>query len=331
MNIRMRTAATALALSLAVTVAACGGDDSDAASGDAGKSFTIGLQSPESLDIVPVRLALDELTADGYSIEIAFFDSPDTLGQAMQSGDIDMGVVNAGTIFRSIDAGLDAKIFMALSATGYQMMARKELTSCASLDGKVLGIESRESTTGSLAARWLKSSCPDAKPKLTVVPGSENRIAGMLAGQIDASPIDYQNSTVLLNQASDRFGVIEAFSDARELAAAVYATTDWLAANKELVSSFVDAYITKIQEGYKDVNALAPKAAEVVPDLDPEVRKQVLDLWVETHQWNPVSGVQPAYIERAIDLYGTATGYKNIKTADQVSTTEFVAGQPADL
>lgn len=327
MKVRTKIAGSVGVLCLAL--AGCGGSSESAEEGSDGMTpFTVGLASPESMDIVPARIALDEMAAKGYEFDIEYFESPETLGQAMQSGAIDWGVINAGTIFSSIDAGLEAKIFMGLSSTGYDMLATSDLTSCQDLQGKILAIEAIESTTGALVASWLQNSCPEVEPELTVVPGSENRIAGMLSGQIDASPIDYQNSLVLMEQAPGDYTTIEAFAEARELAAAFWATDAWLEANDAVVRDLVSTYVATVESIYADPSIVSAKAAEVIPDIDPELREQVIQVFVDTHQWIPVSGVQPEYVQRAIDFYGTIRDYTNITTADQVSTTEYVQDQP---
>ncbi len=335
------------AMAALVSLAACGGSSggdggtsagSAAPAGSAGSSgsssvtgsFTIGTQQAgdPSVDISIAELTIDKLKSQGWNIKEKDFSSPETLAQAMQQGQIDMGVVAAGTAFASIDAGLDAKVFLSLDATGYEMIAKKDITSCQDLNGKVVGIESREGTTGSLVAAWMKTpDCSGVKPKLTIVPGSSNRVAGMLAGQIDASAIDIQNA-VTLNQKSKDFAPISSFSASSQLAAAFYATDKWLKANADAVKAFAKTYVDVLQQGYADPSIIKTEAAKIVPDMDATLRDQVIDQWVKLKLWNPVAGVQPDYVDSALKLYGAATPYKTVKSASDVSTNEYVTGLP---
>jgi NitT/TauT family transport system substrate-binding protein len=330
------TATTAVTSLFALT--ACGSSGSStaaaAAAGTASSSgahtFTIATQEggDPSVDITITELTLDKLRSEGWNIKETDFTSPETLAQAMQQGHIDIGIVAAGTEFSSIDAGMKAKVFLALNSTDYQLVAKKGLTSCQDLNGKVLGIESREGTTGSLVAAWLKTpDCAGVTPKLTVVPGSSNRVAGMLAGQVDASAIDLQN-TVELNQKSKDFVTIPSFAQSSQLAASFYASDQWLTANASLVKTFDKTYVDILQQGYADPSIIKNEAAKLVPDMDATTRNEVIDQWVKLKLWDPVSGVQPAYINSALKLYSAATPYKTVKSAADVSTTEYVAGLP---
>jgi ABC-type nitrate/sulfonate/bicarbonate transport system substrate-binding protein len=333
MALTATTAATAL-----VALTACGSSGSStsaaagtgSASASGGKSFTIGTQEggDPSVDETIMKMTLDKLKSEGWTIKETDFTSPATLATAMQQGQVDMGIVAAGTEFSSIDAGFKAKVFLSLNSTDYQMVAKNGLASCKDLNGKVVGIESREGTTGSLVASWLKTpACAGVTPKLTVVPGSSNRVSGMLAGQIDASAIDLQN-TLELQQKSKGFGTIASFAQSSQLAAAFYASDSWLSANASLVKTFDQTYVDLLQQGYANPQLLKTEAAKIVTDEDPTLLNETIDQWVKLKLWDPVSGVQPAYINSALKLYGTATPYKTVKSAADVSTTEYVAGLP---
>jgi hypothetical protein len=89
---------------------------------------------------------------------------------------------------------------MGQSNTDFQMVAKTEFETCESLDGKRVAVQSREGTTGVLTARWFEQECPQARPNILIVPGSENRVAGLIADQLDAAPIDAQNTALLMEQ-----------------------------------------------------------------------------------------------------------------------------------
>src|SRR5690606_5634549 len=144
-------------------------------------------------------------------INLVDFESPETMSQAMVSGDIDLGWTSSGTVFAAIDAGAPVKAFLGHSRPDFAMIAKKGLDSCDDLDGQRLAVHSREGSTGTLTDSWLALECPDAKPQILIVPGSENRLAGMLTDQIDASPVDLFTSLQVLAEYPDQFHEIEGF------------------------------------------------------------------------------------------------------------------------
>src|SRR4029079_2873385 len=135
---------------------------------------------------VPNLAAIDRLKAMGYEVTNAEFQSPEAMTLALQKGDVDIINTSAGTAFSAIDAGFAGKVFLGQSNADFQMVARKEFQTCESLDGKRVAVQSREGTPGVLATRWFSSVCPKAKPNILIVPGSENRVAGLIASQLDA-------------------------------------------------------------------------------------------------------------------------------------------------
>jgi ABC-type nitrate/sulfonate/bicarbonate transport system substrate-binding protein len=161
------------------------------------------------------------------------------------------------------------------------------------------------------------------------VPGSENRVAGLINDQLDAAPIDAQNTALLMQQVPGEFAVIDSFAESSKLLASVfYARSDWLAENSQAVKDFAAAYNEVIQAAYEDPAPFLASLKETLPDADPVILEEVLNGWLERRVWNPVGGVQPDTIQAAIDFYSSARAYERITGPDVVSTTEFVEGLP---
>jgi ABC-type nitrate/sulfonate/bicarbonate transport system substrate-binding protein len=289
--------------------------------------INFGFEVPLSIVNVPNFAAVDRLKEMGYEVAIAEFQSPETMTLALQKGDVDIINTSAGTAFSAIDAGFDGKVFLGQSNADFQMVARKDLQTCESLDGKRVAVQSREGTTGVLAARWFANACPTAKPDIMIVPGSENRVAGLIAGQLDASPIDTQNTANLMKQRPGEFDVIDSFSESTKLLASVFVTrSDWLAANKQAAADFAKAYVDAVNKGAAKPDLVLEQTKKLLPDLDPAMLEEVVKGWIARGVWNPVGGVQPETIDAAIAFYSSARPYAKIKTAADVSTAEFVAG-----
>jgi ABC-type nitrate/sulfonate/bicarbonate transport system substrate-binding protein len=290
-----------------------------------GEPLIIGFEGPASISTVPMLMTADRLREKGFKVEVVEFQSPETMSLALQAGEIHLGSTNAGTVFSAIDAGFDGIAFMGSAAADFLMVARTGLDTCADLDGRAVAIQSTVSTTGALTTRWLAEECPEAKPNVLVVPGSENRVAGLIAGQLDASAVDTQNTTQLLKQRPGEFGTIDSFAESADLVGSLYyGSADWLAKNQELVRAFVANYIDIVNETYADPSAVKERLHKLLEGTDPAILDQVVDSWVERRIYIPVEGVQPERIEDALKVYGASRTYKKISNASDVATTAYL-------
>jgi NitT/TauT family transport system substrate-binding protein len=315
-----------LLATMALLVSACGGsgDDAGSAAGGGSKRIKIGIESPWSVPYLTTAVAIDRMKTKGYTVEPVLFDSPETMTQALASKQIDVGSTSVGSIFAAIDAGLPAKAFLGLNQNNFVMVAKSAYTTCQSLDGKRIGIHSQEGSTGTMTRAWLKQECPGAHPKILVVPGSENRIAGLIANQLDASPVDIQSATQLQKRKPGEFTIIESFGQMDIVASMFFARTDWLQANHQLVQEFVNAYVAVTDEANKDPNVVTAKARELIPEVDQQTLQDVLKEWVARKIWDPVGTLDDSAVASTLDFYRQQTQYKNIHAPADVVDRSFV-------
>jgi NitT/TauT family transport system substrate-binding protein len=244
--------------------------------------------------------------------------------QALASKQIDVGSTSVGSIFAAIDAGLPAKAFVGLNQNNFVMVAKSTYTTCQSLDGKRIGVHSQEGSTGTQTKAWLEQECPSAKPKLVVVPGSENRVAGLIANQLDASPLDIQSATQLQKRKPGEYTIIDSFGEMQIVASMFFSRTDWLQSNRQLAQEFVNTYVAVTDEANKDPNVVAPKAKELIPELDEQTVDDVLKEWVARKIWDPVGTLDDAAVTSTLDFYRQQTQYQNIKGPADVVDRTFV-------
>jgi ABC-type nitrate/sulfonate/bicarbonate transport system substrate-binding protein len=290
-------------------------------------TIRLGVEIPASIVNVPMFMAVDRLKDMGYEVRRVEFQSPETMTLALQNREVDIIGTSVGTAYSAIDAGFQGKAFLGMASSDFLMVARKELTSCESLDGKRIAVQSREGTTGVLAARWFEKECPRARPNIMIVPGSENRVAGLIAGQLDASPIDSQNTAQLMALRPGQFDTIKSFGQGDKLLASVYISpTAWLDQNKEMLKVLAKTYVHVLHEAQRDRAPFVARTKELLATTDPKIVEAVVDSWLTRDVFVPVWGVDPHAVEGAIKFYSSARPYRRIKTASDVSTNEFVEG-----
>jgi ABC-type nitrate/sulfonate/bicarbonate transport system substrate-binding protein len=287
-------------------------------------TMRIAIEAPVEVVYLPTYVALDRLTAMGYTVETTLFDAPETMTQAAASGDIDVGSTSAGTVFASVDAGLDARAFMGLANNSFVMVSKKEYPTCQSLDGKRVGVHSVEGTTGTLTKVWLEKECPSAKPDILIVPGSPNRLAALLANQLDASPLDIPSAIQLLDEKPDDFVLIESFGNVDVVGSYFYGTRAWLSANTELAKDFAKVYSDVIAEISSDPTPILQKAAELIPETDAETMKKIAKVWIDGKIWDPIGAVQDDRVTSTIAFYGTSSTYEHVKVPADVVDSSIV-------
>lgn len=289
------------------------------------KTVRLGLEIPASIVNVPMLITLDRLKDQGYTIQIVEFQSPETMTLALQNGEVDLIGTSVGTAFSAIDAGFDGRAFIGMAMSDFLMVATTDLTTCQSLDGKNVAVQSREGTTGVLTARWLASECPDARPNVMIVPGSENRVAGLIAGQLDASPIDSQNTAQLMALRPGDFATIDSFAKAGVLASVYIAASSWLTDQAETVQTLVSAYNDVVNETKTDRAEFMERTKALLADTDPAIVEAVVNGYLDRGVLVPVSGLRAEVVQDAIAFYSSAQPYANIDGPEDVATDRFVA------
>lgn len=287
-------------------------------------SFTLGVEVPASVVNVPMLMTIDRLADDGFAVTTVNFQSPETMTLALQNGEVDMIGISVGTVFSAVEAGLEAKLMLGLANSDFHMIALSELETCADLDGHSVAIHSYEGTTGAMTTRWLDTECPEARPNVMIVPGSENRLAGLLAGQLDASPIDTQSALQLMDERPGEFDFIDSFSDNALLASGYVASNAWMEENPEIATQLARTYIAIIDEITQDPQLLIEETLARIPDVNISLIERVVPNWIENELFVPAVGVAPEVIEEALAFYGAARPYENIGSAADVSTDQFV-------
>ncbi|MFT4028903.1 MAG: hypothetical protein QM675_03420 [Protaetiibacter sp.] len=281
----LRLAAVGLVGTLAL--AACTTEPEAPATDGGTTSATLGF-SGWSVAYLPTAIAIDRLAEQGFDIEpVALGGNPNQL-QAFAQGEVDIAAI--AQVMDLVDQGLEADFFLAGNSNEFVMVARADYPDCASLDGRVVGIQSEASFVGQLAIQWFAEECPEASPAITVVEGSENRLAALLQNQMDASPIDLQDWTLLNAERPGEFEIVENFAETLPIMRGAFsASTEWLDANPALAEAWVTTHLAVYRDIYDDPSLLIAKAEELLPEVDAELLPDIIAAFIEAEVW-PVDG-----------------------------------------
>ncbi len=181
-------------LSIALSIAACGGGRGAAppnASGLEQTRLKVGIISVTAT-YVPLYLAVDDglFAKEGLEVELLPFRGGSDLIKAVVSGSADLGVVSLAEVTSGIAAGQPLKAFYAgFNVPAFDWYAMPSITSIADARGKRFGVTQYGSSTDFLTRYALALHGIDPAKDAQIVQGGDSptRLAAMQAGQIDVN------------------------------------------------------------------------------------------------------------------------------------------------
>ncbi|WP_048646742.1 ABC transporter substrate-binding protein [Nitratireductor soli] len=274
-----------------------------------------------SVGYLPTAIALDRLADMGYDIKAVELGGNSNQLQAAATGAIDISAI--AQILDAMDQGLDSKFFLAGNSNEFLLVSKTGLNTCASLDGKSLGIHSVGSFVGQLALQYLAANCPDTKANVTVIEGSENRLAALIAGQLDSSVIDLQDWTLLNAKMPGKFEITSDFTSTMPIMRAAFAARpDFIATHQNLVMDWVKVHLDVYREIYENPQLLTDKGLELLGEIDPEVLPKLVAAFVEAKIWPADGGLSESSVQETIDFFNNdGEPFQKITAADVVDRT----------
>ena len=276
----------------------------------------IALAETPSDEVAAFFLALDRAKANGLDYEWTAFADEELAIQAVLSGQMDIGF---GTPYAAMQkAKAPVRIIFQLSKLKFFPVSSKKYSSLKDLDGEPIMLHSRGGGTDSIA-NVIEDRIGIKFGKRSYVPGSQNRIVALMAGQTDATIVDLANKNKLMKQRGDDFNVLPMFEvDASD--EALFANVNWIKANAKDVDIFVQALLSVYRDMIKDPTIIG---RETNPDGPiGQLPKEVLD------------GLDAFYAE-AVEggLYDADGGGKKAALADMdwYSKAGQLTGDPASL
>ncbi len=276
----------------------------------------IALAETPSDEMAAFFVALDRAKANGLDYEWTAFADEELAIQAVLSGQMDIGFGTPYSIMQRSKAPL--RIIFQLSKLKFFPVTTMDYTSLKDLDGQPIMLHSRGGGTDSIA-NVIEEKEGIKFGERSYVPGSDNRVVALLAGQGKATILDLSNKNKIVAEAGDRFHALPMFDvDASD--EALFANLDWIQSNEEQVDIFVKALLSTWGDMTKDPTIISK---ETNPDGPiGQLPKEILD------------GLDGFYTEAvAGGLYDAGGGGRKAAAADMDWYTEAgqLEGDPASL
>ena len=237
-------------------------------------TIRIALAEPPSDELAAFFVALERAKANGLDYEWTAFADEELAIQAVLSGDMDIGF---GTPYAAMQRSkAPIRIIYQLSKLVFFPVTTKEFNKLADLNGQPIMLHSRGGGTDSIA-NVIEEKEGIKFGERSYVPGSNNRVVAMIAGQGKATILDLSNKNKIVAQAGDSFHALPMF-EVKASDEALFANLNWIKENEKAVNIFVDALHSVWTDMAKDPtiirretnpnNPIGQLPAEVLAELD---------------------------------------------------------------
>jgi NitT/TauT family transport system substrate-binding protein len=282
------------------------------------KSFVLAIGGP-GVSTVGILATVADLNADGWSIETPELTAGELQLQGVASGDFQISSGNGNNVLVAAQQGLPVKAIASRIKNEWTLYATSDITECAQLDGKRLAIHSEGSPATFMTRNWIEQNCPGINPEYIILPGSENRYAALLQGEIDASPIELSDAIALEAEGGDRFARLTAFADTLPnlLLTPVYANTQWTAENPNTTTAFLVALLENYRRFNEDPEYFKQRIIEVLPGINQDTLDAVVENYVALGMYDGTGGITPEQQQFSIDFITEAGGIEPGLSPDQ--------------
>jgi ABC-type nitrate/sulfonate/bicarbonate transport system substrate-binding protein len=322
----------ALVLGFALIAAACGGGDDDesaAGGGGDGGAGTQGIRVGYASDLDPNDIA-DQIGLEAAGAEVVELTEDSAVIAGLIRGDLDVGNIGLTEAIKASQTGVPIKIFyVSQKAFEFVMVSQPEITSFDQLAGKKVAYHSPGSGTEILQRVLVRQHDPSLEKEIdwVVLPESPNRAAAMLAGEIDATSLEFAD--VLTLQEEGDYNILGYWTDIEGDSANAISTV-WVA-SEEFYTDNQDRLgelATNLQDGYdafyEDRDAWIELGSSLI-DVDQERLEQSYDFYKKTEMY-PVSGESPLTPElwKTLDEFFIQIGEYEDPASDEIVDYEII-------
>lgn len=251
---------------------------------------------------LPIFLAQEELRKAGYLVENKFFDGNDLAVEAITRGDADFAHGAVRSFWVAMEKAAPITTVMGNDGNSWTITARTDIKRCEDLAGKRFAIHSQTAIGTLMAKHYVRTTCPSAEPNYLIVANAANRVAAMLAGEIDATPLSAEDIVALNAKAPGRFHTIVEFAKTLPglMIAGTYVNKDFEAKQPAAVK----AYVRALLQARRAIEADAAFTQSEMARLklaDPGDVALIDRVFREQRVWDPNGGMSRTALQASLD------------------------------
>lgn len=289
-------------------------------------AFTVGFTSL-GLNSVPFLAAIDELRAQGHEIETPELAESELVTEGVAQGRFQYGSSGNNSAMAAVEQDAPIKWIMDRYANEWQVWAREGIETCEDLVASRVAVHSPGSVSGAMMRNWVNENCPAdvaASYEPLIIEGSQNRLAALLANQIDASPVEFADALVL-EQEGDFAQVVSFARDLPRLhVGSIFGNSDWMEQNPEVTKALIREVLLQHRRINSEDGYLFELYQEYLPEeASGEFGEAIAEAYVEAGIFDPNGGLTEEGVEYTLEFFGPdGTG---------ATTTELSPDEVADL
>ena len=270
------------------------------------KEFSVAFTSL-GMSSAPFLAALDSLRDQGYTIETPEIAESELVTQGVASGEFAFGSGANNSTLTAVEAGANIKLLVNRVNNEWTLYAKNDIADCAGLAGKRLAIHSEGAVSTAMVKNYVETVCPGTEPQYVIIAGSPNRLAALLADEIDASPLELTDAVTVDAEASDRYKMLASLSqDLPDLqTTSIYVNGDFAEENPGTVLAVVKAVLEQFRQIDGDAAYLEQVAREFVGDaLDDEAIGPATERYVELDMFPVDGGITEENLKYTAEFFG---------------------------
>lgn len=290
----------------------------------------IAYESVVDMGKIPSLIAWENMRDFGYEVIVKHFPSSETVVAAVLSGAADIGAADPSRIVNANLQGQDFRIFAIQNAIIDQLVSTTDITDCTQLTGKPVSYDSPTSMTKALMY-MLAEQCP-FEPEWLSIESSEVQAQALLAGQIEAASLDFENAYLVTTTAPERFHILYQFAKEHPglMGNGFYARQSYLREHADLIVALLEAQILTHRRIADDRQYLVDQAYKFLSNSLPEGEEgmnylaDVVDLYVDGNVWGVNGGFDQTGADATIQLYLVSGDLEQAVPLEQWGTLEYL-------
>ncbi len=188
------------------------------------------------------------------------------------------------------------------------LVASPDLKGCTPLTGARLAVNSAGSMSKALLDAYLALNCPEAKPDILFLPGSDNRAAALESGEIAGAMLELSDMMELDRRAPERFSRRVSYAEAfpKLKTTGIHVNRAFAESHAESLRAYLRAVLTAHRQMKTD---RAPLEAALVRYLavDRERAATIAAAYLDRKLWDDNGGLAIDDVQYSVDFF-TRTG-----------------------
>jgi len=262
--------------------------------------------SQKELGDLTELLAWEAIKSKGYDVEFKSLATPELAAQALINNDAQFSAISSGTGMMAVQAGAKIKMVCEHKANEWALVTISSVTDPKQLVGKRLAVHS----LGAISTGMVNTTLNKAgiKIDLMTIAGSDVRAQAMLAGQIDATPLEIKDVLNVQAKAPGKFRILVNYS--KEMpqlnGTCFFVSENFLAKNPKWVQDLIQANLEINRKGKADPKWLIGEGKRLFPQLDPALVEAGVNAYLQADIWNVNGHVTPETAAFSLKFYSEA-------------------------